>query len=152
MSIQIKQFTSEYAEAVVKLQQDWVYENITYGFVAETVESILALPNDYFYVALDGETVVGYLSAEVIRHNEYNIFPVGANYLQVNDLYVKAGYRNAGIGEQLLKTAEETAEKNGVCHILISSATKDADAVRRFYTRNGYNIWTTCFFKNQRSE
>jgi 8-oxo-dGTP diphosphatase len=152
MNIIIKQFTSEYAEAVVKLQQQWVYENITYGFIAEAVESVLTLPNDYFYIALDGETVVGYVTAEVIRHNEYNIFPAGADYLQINDLYVKAEYRNAHIGEKLLKTAEEAAERNGITHILISSATKDADAVRRFYTRNGYNIWTTCFFKNQKTE
>jgi len=152
MNIIIKQFTSEYADAVLKLQQEWMYENITYGFAADTKESILSLPSDYFYIALDSDIVVGYLTAEVIKDNEYNIFPAGADFLQVNDLYVKADLRNNHIGENLLKAVEEAAEKNGIFHILISSATKDADAVRRFYTRNGYNIWTTCFFKNTKLE
>jgi len=29
----------------------------------------------------------------------------------------------------------------------VTVATKDADAVRKFYTRNGYGTWTTMFFK-----
>lgn len=102
-----------------------MYENITFGFAADTKESILSLPEDYFYLALDGGMAVGYITAEVVYENEYNIFPTGVNFLQVNDLYVKTEYRNNNIGGKLLKTVEEAAERNGIAHILISSATKE---------------------------
>ena len=60
---------------------------------------------------------------------------------------VNADYRNNSIGEKLLTIVEEKATGNGIQHFYISSATKDAEAVRRFYQRNGYQIWTTVFFK-----
>ena len=42
---------------------------------------------------------------------------------------------------------KEKAKENNIEHFYLSSATKDAEAVRRFYQRNGYRIWTTVFFK-----
>ncbi|MGI6704909.1 MAG: GNAT family N-acetyltransferase [Clostridia bacterium] len=147
MNITYKQFTHEYAEMILKLQHTWVYENITYGVVNETKEDILEHAKDYFYMAVDGEKVVGYITAEVVRDNEYNLFPMGADFLRVNDLYIRQEYRGNKIGEKLLSLVERKAYENGIKHIFITSATKDADAVRNFYTRNGYDIWTTTFFK-----
>ena len=76
-----------------------------------------------------------------------NVFPKGADFLQVNDLYVSPAYRSNHIGEKLLSLVEEKATENNIEHFYLSSATKDAEAVRRFYQRNGYRIWTTVFFK-----
>ncbi len=148
MNITYKQFTPEYVEAVLELQHTWVYENITYGVVKETREDMLGYINDYFYIAVEGEKVVGYITAEVVGDNEYNIFPTGAGFLRVNDLYIRKEYRGNKIGEKLLSLVEKKAHENGLKHILIASATKDAEAVRKFYTRNGYGIWTTIFFKS----
>lgn len=147
MNITVKHFTTEYAEQVLKIQHEWVHEFITAGLCADSLNSILDYQNEYFYIALDEETVVGYTTARLVENNEYNVFPLGSDYVQVDDLYVKPEYRNYRIGEKLLNAVEETVEKNGISNIFISSSTNDADAVRRFYTRNGYKIWTTLFAK-----
>ena len=40
MNITYKQFTPEYTDAVLELQHTWVYENIIYGVVNETIEDM----------------------------------------------------------------------------------------------------------------
>ena len=148
-SISYQPFNTSHTNGVLKLSQEWFRENITFGIMPDTAEDVAAYQNEYFHVALDGENVVGYITAEIIEGNEYNVFPRGANYLRVNDLYIAKEYRSRGIGEKLLSIVEQAADENKVQHIYISSATKDADAVRRFYQRNGYGIWTTVFYKRK---
>lgn len=150
MNITYQAFDNRYVKDILSLQNEWVAENITYGFCADEEEEILRYDKAYFQLAFDGDRVVGYVCAEV-RKNEgesyMNIFPQGENYLQILDLYISPAYRNQNIGAVLLHSVEERAKKNGVSHLFLSSATKDAESVRRFYQRNGYRIWTTAFFK-----
>ncbi len=150
MSITYKQFENCYAKAVAKLQKQLETEAITYGFVADTEDEILTYDKEYFYVALDGETIVGYVIGEARTNNKdnyMNVFPMNEKYLQVNDLYIAPAYRSKSIGAELLTIVEEKAKRNGIEHIFLSSATIDAEAVRRFYEKNGFKIWTTMFFK-----
>lgn len=150
MSITYKQFENSNAKAVANLQKQWEIEAITYGFVADTEDEILAYDKDYFYVALDGETVIGYVTGESKandKDNYMNVFPMNEKYLQVNDLYIAPACRSKSIGAELLTIVEEKAKRNGIEHIFLSSATMDAEAVRRFYEKNGFKIWTTMFFK-----
>lgn len=150
MSITYKQFENSDAKAVVNLQKQWESEAITYGFVADIEDDILAYDKEYFYIALDGETVVGYVTGEVrinAKNNYMNVFPMDTKYLQVYDLYIAPAYRSKSIGAELLTMVEEKAKKNGIEHIFLSSATIDAEAVSRFYEKNGFKIWTTTFFK-----
>ncbi|MDF2686276.1 MAG: hypothetical protein K0S55_1457 [Clostridia bacterium] len=149
MNITYKLFDIKYLDAVTELQNEWVYEDITFGVVNDNSEKILNYQNDYFYIALDDEKVIGYITADVVNNNEYNIFPKGACYLQINDLYIRKEYRNNNVGEKLLSIVEEKANANGLQHIFISSAAKDSDAVKKFYTKNGYDIWTTVFYKRK---
>lgn len=150
MNITYKQFENIYAKSVANLQEQWVNEAITYGFVADSEDEILSYNKDYFYIALDGETVIGYVTGEVKtndKDNYMNVFPTNAEYLQVNDLYIAPAYRSKSIGAELLTIVEEKAKNNNIEHIFLSSATIDAEAVRRFYEKNGFKIWTTTFFK-----
>ena len=150
MNITYKQFENRYAKAVVNLQKQWESEAITYGFIADSDDDILAYNRDYFYIALDGENVIGYVTGEVKTNNKVNymnVFTMDAKYLQVYDLYIAPAYRSKSIGAELLTIVEEKAKKNGVEHIFLSSATIDAEAVRRFYKKNGFKIWTTTFYK-----
>lgn len=150
MEITYRQFQDAYTNDIINLQNEWVKENITYGYCADSGDEIVNFDKEYFYAAFDSGRTIGYVTAEV-RVNDggiyMNIFPKGEIFLQVNDLYVSADYRNNNIGEKLLSLVEEKAKENNIQHIFISSAAKDADAVRRFYGRNGYRIWTTVFFK-----
>ena len=150
MSITYKQFEDCYAKAVANLQKQWESEAITYGFIADSEDDILAYNRDYFYVALDDETVVGYVTGEVKtngKDNYMNVFLANTKYLRVNDLYIAPDYRNKNIGAELLNVVEQKAKNNRVKHIFLSSATMDAESVRRFYEKNGFKIWTTTFFK-----
>ena len=150
MSITYKQFENCYAKAVTNLQKQWETEAITRGFVADTEDEILNYAKEYFYIAIDGEVVVGYVTGEAKvndKDNYMNVFPMNAEYLQVNDLYIAPAYRSKSIGAELLTIVEEKAKRNGIEHIFLSSATIDAEAVRRFYEKNGFKIWTTTFFK-----
>ena len=150
MSITYKQFENCYAKAVSNLQKQWESEAITYGFIADSEDDILAYNRDCFYVALDDETVVGYVTGEVKtngKDNYMNVFLANTKYLRVNDLYIAPDYRNKNIGAELLNVVEQKAKNNRVKHIFLSSATMDAESVRRFYEKNGFKIWTTTFFK-----
>ena len=148
-TVNYQKYTNAHLDGVLKLSHEWFAENITFGIVPDTAEDIAAYQNEYFHVALDGGNVVGYVTAEIIEENEYNVFPRGASYLRVNDLYIAKEYRSHSIGEKLLSIVEQKAYENNIQHIFISSATKDADAVRGFYQRNGYDIWTTAFYKRK---
>lgn len=150
MNITYKRFENRYVKAVANLQQMWEAEAITFGFCADDEEEILSYDKEYFYIALDGETVIGYASAEEKTNsndNYMNVFSMNEAYVQVNDLYISPDYRSKNIGAELLKTIKEKAEKNGIKHIFLSSATMDSASVRRFYENNGFKIWTTTFFR-----
>lgn len=150
MSITYKRFKNCYVKAIANLQKQWESEAITYGFIADSDDDILAYNRDYFYIALDGENVIGYVTGEVKvndKDNYMNVFPMNAKYLQVYDLYIALAYRSKSIGAELLTIVEEKSKANGVEHIFLSSATIDAESVRRFYEKNGFKIWTTTFFK-----
>jgi len=140
---------SSHLDGVAKLQLEWVDENITYGFAAGTAEQIAEAMTPFCYVMKRADKIIGYLMAEVRHSNEYCVFPKGASFVEVYDLFVTNEYRSHGVGKKLLEHCEQEARAAGIKHILISSATKDADAVRNFYAnKNDYTIWTTQFFKH----
>lgn len=150
MSVTYKQFENHYAKSVANLQKQWQTEAITYGFIADSEDEIQSYDKEYFYITLDGETVVGYVTGEVKindKDNYMNVFPLNTEYLQVNDLYIAPTYRSKSIGAEFLTIIEEKSKANGVEHIFLSSATIDAESVRRFYENNGFKIWTTTFYK-----
>lgn len=150
MNITYEQFENRYAKDVATLQNRWSDECITFGFYADDEEEILNYDKEYFYIALDGDTVIGYVTGEVKTNsseNYMNVFLENTKFLHIKDLYIIPDYRNKNIGAELLKKVEEKANNNAVKHIFLSSATMDADSVRRFYERNGFKIWTTTFFK-----
>ena len=150
MSITYKQFENHYAKSVANLQKQWQTEAITYGFIADSEDEIQSYDKKYFYIALDDETVVGYVTGKVKindKDNYMNVFPLNTEYLQVNDLYIAPTYRSKSIGAEFLTIIEEKSKANGVEHIFLSSATIDAESVRRFYVKNDFKIWTTMFFK-----
>jgi len=152
MEIIYKPLTAEHINELIELQKIWELENITYGLIHDDFEKFEQCINDYSFVALDGTDIVGFIDAEIVHGNEFNIFPNGSDYLTVNDLYVKADYRRHKIGAELLALCEVNAAKNGIINIFLSSATKDADAIRKFYTENGYKIWSTMFYKRTADE
>jgi ribosomal protein S18 acetylase RimI-like enzyme len=148
MDIQYEKFSEKHLNSILELEKEWIDEDITYGIVQSNEKAFVDANKDYFYLALDGAKVIGYIICEIVEKGEYNIFPKDISFLQVNDVYVTKEYRNKKIGEKLLCKIEKEAKNNGIRNIFVSSATKDSDAIIRFYKKNGYKIWTTLFFKS----
>ena len=65
MSVTYKQFENCYVKAIANLQKQWESEAITYGFIVDSEDELSAYDKEYFYIALDGDTVVGYITGEV---------------------------------------------------------------------------------------
>lgn len=144
----IEKMTASHLHEVKLLQCEWEDENITYGVIAGTVEQIAEGLSPFCYIVKEKDKFIAYLMAEVKYGNEYCVFPTGVSFIEVYDLFVTKDYRSCGIGGKLLRHCEQEAFSAGIKHMLLSSATKDSETVRNFYTNNDYSIWTTQFFKN----
>ncbi|MCL2364245.1 MAG: GNAT family N-acetyltransferase [Defluviitaleaceae bacterium] len=139
---------SEHVEGVCKLHNEVAAEEIIFGVVPVTAEQIGAMLTPYCFVLKDRTEIVGFLLAELRHDSEFCVFPKGASYIEVHDLFIDKHYRSRGLGKTLLRHCEHEARNNGIQHMSLSSATKNAEAIRRFYTDSDYTVWTTHFFKN----
>jgi hypothetical protein len=74
-NISFENLIEAHVPQVHQLQNEWAYENVTFGIVIESMADIKVAINPYCYVALDNEKIVGYLTATIIEGNEYNVFP-----------------------------------------------------------------------------
>lgn len=150
--IRIRLCRDEDLDAVADLYRQWEAEGITWGLTAETVQALRAKLGPYFLVADDGGAIVGFVAGRVRRAgaappDDVAVFPGGADYLEVEDLYVAEHARRAGIGTRLLERVLEEARGRGIEHSTVFSATKDTAQISRFYERFGYRPWGVQFFK-----
>ena len=134
----------EHLGQVLALSKKWEEEGITYGLVAGCAESFDELD---VWTCLCGNRVIAYLSGAARVSRDMCVFPQGAAIFEVDELYVDPEWRSRGIGGELFRYVEEDVKASGAGYLLLSSATKDADRIRRFYVQMGMDIWTTVFFK-----
>ena len=89
-------------EEVLKLQESWENENITYGFVSADKIYLQNKLGEYFYIAeIDGK-VVGFIYGTVHESKNMSIFHEGEQYIEVDDIYVSQGTRDLNIGSELI--------------------------------------------------
>ena len=149
MSVTYEPMKQKHLPAVAALQQSWEAEGSVYGLLADSETDIAGQLSPYCWVALDEGAVVGFVLATAHEGNEACVFPKGACYVEVDALYICPAYRSQGLGRQLLALCEQRAQGDGVQYFRLMSASKDAEAIRRFYTGNGYKVWSTEFFKER---
>ena len=119
----------------------WEDEAITYGMVTTPAETLEAQLGPYFLVAeADGE-IVGYVTGSVHASDGLAVIPAGAEYLEIDELYVIPTRRSQDIGRRLLDTVLARAEAAGVDYQLVYSATKDIRRVLHFYEQSGFQSW-----------
>ena len=138
--------------AVAGLYRRWEAEGVTWGLTAETAEALRARLGPFFLVAERGGEIVGFAAGRVRRAgaappDNLAVFPGGADYLEVEALYVAAPARRAGIGTRLVERVLAEARGRGIEHSTAFSATKDTARISRFYERLGYRPWGVQFFK-----
>ena len=83
--------------------------------------------NAKFYLALEGETVIGF--AQVIGQQEHTV--------ELDRLMVFPEYAQKGVGTQLLHEALEDQRSEGTKSIIVNAG-KHEEHARRFYEKNGF--------------
>ncbi len=129
--------------AVAELQRAWAEEAITWGFRAATPEELLPRLGPLFLVAGDGPAVVGFAYGAIRTAGEESaaVFPAGARYLEIEDLYVAAACRQRGTGGALIDALIAAAAAQGVMRARVYSAAKELDRALSFYRRHGFRSW-----------
>ena len=86
------------------------------------------------FVAEQGGQAVGLSRADILHHDP--IFRLRDDHRcgYVDQMYVRAPFRDGGLGAQLLRLCEEWFRARGLKHVLLHAAPRAA----RFYARVGY--------------
>ena len=130
---------------LIEMSAEWEAETSCHGYRKNTEEDIAG--NRVFLAFSEGKTV-GY----VFGHHEKtdratSVIPEGAAVFEVEEIYVRPEYRNAGIGRKLF-TFAENAVRGEADYITLSTATKNWRAILHFYIDElGMDFWSARLFK-----
>lgn len=132
-------------ETLIALSADWEKEQSCYGYRANTREDLAG--RRVFLAKENGETL-GYLFGKVFQaENMKSIIPDGTACFEVEEIYVVPSRRREGIGAALFRYAEKTL-KSDAEYFVLSTATKNREAVFRFYLDElEMSFWSARLFK-----
>jgi ribosomal protein S18 acetylase RimI-like enzyme len=135
-------------DAIVALQLDWAAEGITRGFVPDDPDELRAALGRLFLVARIGGGIAGFVRARERTSDEPTVVAEDKRYLDVDDIYVAAAWRNRGIGGQLLDALLENARASGIDHFQVQSSNMDTDRILGFYRKHGFQVWFLRLFRD----
>ncbi len=138
--------TEDVLESLIAMSAEWEKENNCRGYAKNGREDIEG--NRIFLACQKGRSI-GYLFGKKASAQASNsIMPVGTEYFEVKELYVKKEFRSQGVGGQLFALAENAAKAEGLSFLLLSTATKNYKAILHFYIDEvGMNFWSARLFK-----
>lgn len=133
--------------AISSLTVEWERENITYGLVRDTVED---LETWRIWVAERAGTIIGFLAGHVdLTRERSSVMPEDELYFEIEELYVTPPDRGSGVGDMLFQHVEAVLRAEGCRHIMLTTATKDTQAILRFYAqKEGMQVWSMRLFKH----
>ncbi|MBN7811599.1 GNAT family N-acetyltransferase [Algoriphagus sp. H41] len=107
------------------------------AFTPSQLETELSNPASTFFVAEDGDEIVGYLKvnqtpAQTDIHDPES--------LEISRLYVLEEHLGSGLGKKLLDTAIDFGKQNGKKYLWLGVWEHNARAIR-FYEKNGLRIF-----------
>ncbi len=137
--------TKETLDLLIRMSEDWEAENSCHGYRKNEVSDI---EGNRVFLAYDGDTVAGYLFGHVEKAKQKSsVMPAGTACFEVEELYVKPGYRCKGIGKTLFGYAEN-AVSNEAEYIMVGTATKNWRAILHFYIEElGMQFWSARLYK-----
>ena len=116
---------------LIRLSRDWEAENSCWGYRANTHED---LAGRRVFLAEEDGFLCGYLFGLRETSKEKTSFmAAGTPYFEIEEIYVVPERRSQGIGRQLFALAEETARREELPFLMLSTATKNARAILHFY-------------------
>lgn len=92
----------------------------------------LASDDNYCIVALSGDEIVGYLSAEPASHIHRQ-----SRFLEIGNLGVHPDHRRQGIASRLLKECETWADQEGYTRLELTCYSKNSGALA-YYEQEGF--------------
>ena len=137
--------TDPVLEELIRMSEEWEAENSCHGYRKNEKEDISG--NRIFW-ARSGETAAGYLFGHVEKAEKTtSIMPEGTLFFEVEELYVRPGFRNRGIGKQLFRFAEDAVSEEAG-YIMLSAATKNWKAILHFYLEElDMEFWSARLFR-----
>jgi ribosomal protein S18 acetylase RimI-like enzyme len=147
VDIEIREASVEDIDRIYELQRNWSEEGITYGFSPASKEYLTKKLGRYFFIAQCEGVIVGFVYGTVNIAKDISIFTNGEKYIEIDDIYISAEYRNSGIGGMLADKFLDTARKDGAERAIVYSATKDLDNIVKFYKKHGFKAWYVQMFK-----
>jgi GNAT superfamily N-acetyltransferase len=134
-------------DAVLRLQEQWVAEDITYGFEPDPRKFAEARLGPLFLVGEAEGALVAFAYGSIHVSEGLSVTPASECYLEVDTIYVTPEFRSGGIGGGLLDGLIGAAQAEGVSRVHVFSATKDHDRVLEFYRKHGFRPWGVQLFK-----
>ncbi len=123
------QDTSYLTELTNELGYDTTVEQMTLR-----MKTIMQLDNYWTFVAVINEKVVGYIGL-----NKNYFWEQDGYYLRIQALVVNIQFRQLGVGQKLINTAEELARQTNTQSILLNCGNRDErQAAHKFYTKVGF--------------
>jgi GNAT superfamily N-acetyltransferase len=125
------------------LEEEWLRSGDIIGMVPTPVDALERSVGGCFLVAEQAGGLVGFLLGHCRKNDGAMsaVMPGGVRYLDVEALYVAPAHRSAGIGAALMDAATAWASQQGIAHLSVFTATRNVEAVLRFYRSHGFESW-----------
>ncbi len=145
MEIKEVKLCDSIARELIALSADWEAENISYGYRKNEYSD---LDGERIFVRTENGKVIGYLFGRLEKSkNNGAVVPDGADYFEVDEIYVKPAYRSQGAGSALFRYMEEQVRPEAE-YLMLGTATKNFRAILHFYIDElGMEFWSAALFK-----
>ena len=143
----VRRATEEDLGALVRLSELWSFEKITHGLAPNSIDDLIPKLGDYFFVASNESEIIGYTYGTVHASEGTAVIPQGEEYLEIDEVYVRAEHRNDGIGHELIGELLAEAERQGIKRSVVYSATKQWREIVGFYENHGFQMWFVQMYK-----
>lgn len=146
MYIEETKLSEEVLEELISMSIDWEKENSCHGYRRNQKEDI---QGNRIFLAKDGDEILGYLFGyEEVQEKHSSVIEEGKKCFEVMEIYVKPEYRDKGVGRKLFEYMEEKVD---VDYLTLSTATKNYQAILRFYIEHlGLDFWSARLFKKMK--
>lgn len=129
-------------DSIYALYEEWREEDITPGIYAANAEALKPSLGPFFLAAEGEDRILDFLLAtrrEAVPGQMPDL-PQGEPYLEIEELYVRQGCRDQGVGTRLMEAFLDAAREHGLVHAYLYSSSRDWRRFIGFYERFGFRF------------